>query len=40
MHIEDFIEQYTQGEVEKIERRADVMTRFDQKLSMQKITQD
>lgn len=40
MHIDDFIEQYTPQEVERIERRADVITRFDQKLSMQKITQD
>ena len=29
MHIEDFIESYTQTEVEKIERRSDVITRFD-----------
>ena len=40
MHIDDFIEQYTQQEVEKIERRSDVITRFDQKLTMQKIAQD
>lgn len=40
MHIDDFIEQYTWQEVEKIERRSDVITRFDQKLTMQKIAQD
>ena len=31
LHIDDFIEQYTEQEVEKIERR-DVVSRFDNKL--------
>ena len=38
MHIDDFIEQYTPQEVDRIERKNDVITRFDQKLSMQRIT--
>ena len=40
MHINDFIEQYTDEEVERIERRKDVITRFNQKLSMQRIVHD
>ena len=34
MYIEDFIEQYTPGEVEKVERRGDVLTRFINKLAV------
>ena len=38
MHIDDFIEQYTPTEIEKIERRGDVIGRFGNKLTMQKIS--
>ena len=37
MHIDDFIDQYTDQEVEKIERR-NVVDRFTDKLSIQKIS--
>ena len=39
MHINDFIEQYSISEADKIERR-DVMSRFQNKLAIQKITTD
>ena len=39
MHIDDFINQYTPQEVDRIERK-DVISRFDQKLTMQKITSE
>lgn len=39
MHIDDFIEQYTPLELEKIERH-DVTARFQNKLQIQKITSD
>ena len=39
MHINDFIEQYSATELEKIERR-DVISRFQNKLAIQKITTD
>ena len=39
MHIDDFIEQYTEQEVEKIERR-DVVTRYGNKLQLQKISSE
>ena len=37
MQIEDFIQQYTENQVEKIERN-DVTSRFRRKLSVQKIS--
>ena len=37
MHIDQFIEQYTQGEVEKIERK-DVIGKFTKKLAVQSIS--
>lgn len=39
MHINDFIEQYSMTEADKIERR-DVISRFQNKLSIQKITSE
>ena len=36
MHIDQFIEQYTQGEVEKVERK-DPLARFVNKLTIQNI---
>jgi len=36
MHIDEFIKTYTEGEVEKVERR-DVLTRFQNKTAMQNI---
>ena len=36
MHIEEFIHQYTNTEVEKVERK-DVLHRFQQKTAVQKI---
>ena len=37
MHIEEFIKQYTQTEVEKVERR-DVLARFQNKCAIQNIS--
>ena len=37
MHIDNFIDQYTQGEVDKIERK-DVMSKFKRKLAVQSIS--
>lgn len=37
MHVDEFIKQYTEQEVAKIERQ-DVISRFQNKLSMQKIS--
>ena len=37
MHIREFIEKYTAGEVDKIERHGDVMGRFENKTYIQKI---
>ena len=37
MHIDEFIQQYTPSEVEKIERR-DVIERFQNKIKVQNIT--
>ncbi len=37
MHIDDFIDQYTAGEVEKIERNGGVNGRFERKFTMQTI---
>ena len=37
MHIDNFIDQYTQGEVDKIERK-DVMGKFTRKLAVQSIS--
>ena len=36
MHIDEFIKQYTQQEVEKVERK-DVLSRFQNKLAVQNI---
>ena len=37
MHIEDFINQYTSAEVERIERK-DVISRFSNKIAIQNIS--
>tara|TARA_B110000285_G_C15087070_1_gene596821 strand:+ start:1523 stop:1756 length:234 start_codon:yes stop_codon:yes gene_type:complete len=37
MHIEEFINQYTSAEVERIERK-DVMSRFSNKIAIQNIS--
>ena len=37
MHIDEFIKQYSMGEVQKIERR-DVLERFQNKMAVQSIS--